>query len=403
MLQRRVPHIQSDNSNKEADNITTPLTKKKKRRQQTNRSLWIIFLESLAISCILLTTLYLLTFDNERPRTYEKATVHRKNDKTDQEKYQMLQEIFVINQNENLGIQESFLQSFAQHDTKIGTLQRLLSNGKSNDPFLAKNMTAQEKAIEWMINYDEISNNKTISSTTPYTFLQRYTILLFYFSTSPTKWKECSSYLSSKCHITQKNNRFLTFNSSECNWYGIRCNRQHQIIWMDICGNSLDGTLHNEIFRFLPHLELLWLSENSLFGSIPSDISNVRNLQSLSLFHTRISSTLPEELYDLTELSSLRLYHTKISGSISTSISKLTKLSWLWLHQNHLTGTLSMTHLSHLYELTSLTLFNNKGLVVEDEDSLCVLREEYGLEHLWMDCDDAGSCRCCTKCYQRHL
>ena len=44
-----------------------------------------------------------------------------------------------------------------------------------------------------------------------------------------------------------------------------------------------------------------------------------------------------------------------------------------------------------------------EGLVVEDENLLCVLREEYDLEHLWVDCDDGGSCVCCTKCYQRRL
>ena len=114
--------------------------------------------------------------------------------------------------------------------------------------------------------------------------------------------------------------------------------------------------------------------------------------------------TIPDELYNLKKLSSLRLYHTKLKGTISSSISNLNKLSWLWLHQNQFTGTLSMTDISsHLHGLTSLTLFGNKNLHVEDEETLCTLREDYDLLHLWIDCDKDGSCRCCTKCYQRHL
>jgi len=62
------------------------------------------------------------------------------------------------------------------------------------------------------------------------------------------------------------------------------------ILW----GNSLTGRLPNNICDNLPDIKEIFVNENRLSGSIPSNLSSRRRLQILALAHNAFSGQIPE-------------------------------------------------------------------------------------------------------------
>ena len=82
----------------------------------------------------------------------------------------------------------------------------------------------------------------------------------------------------------------------------------------------------------------LELNNNSLNGTIPSDIGDLTSLTILRLHANSLSGSIPTEIGNLTSLTTLWLHDNSLSGSIPTEIGNLTSLTDLRLHQNSLSG-----------------------------------------------------------------
>ncbi len=91
-----------------------------------------------------------------------------------------------------------------------------------------------------------------------------------------------------------------------CGWEGVMCN---------------DG-----------HVERLFLGNNLLRGSIPSELSQLTNLTTLDLGFNDLSGSIPSELGDLSNLRELFLYHTQLNGKLPLSLKSLDLLVFNFSH-----------------------------------------------------------------------
>ncbi|XP_027364713.1 receptor-like protein EIX1 [Abrus precatorius] len=87
------------------------------------------------------------------------------------------------------------------------------------------------------------------------------------------------------------------------------------VVNMDLSENSLVGSIPNEI-TWLTGLHGLNLSNNHLEGEIPKMTGDMKSLESLDVSHNPLSGTFPKSMSALTLLSHLNLSHNNLSGPI---------------------------------------------------------------------------------------
>uniref|UniRef100_A0A0D9XPE7 non-specific serine/threonine protein kinase n=1 Tax=Leersia perrieri TaxID=77586 RepID=A0A0D9XPE7_9ORYZ len=80
------------------------------------------------------------------------------------------------------------------------------------------------------------------------------------------------------------------------------------------------------------------LSDNSLSGEIPIDITSLDALINLNLSSNHLRGKIPNKIGAMKSLESLDLSKNKLSGEIPSSLSNLTSLSYMNLSYNNLTG-----------------------------------------------------------------
>lgn len=80
------------------------------------------------------------------------------------------------------------------------------------------------------------------------------------------------------------------------------------------------------------------LSENSLSGEIPSNITSLDALINLNLSSNHLRGRIPNKIGALNALESLDLSENRLSGEIPPSLSNLTSLSYMNLSYNNLSG-----------------------------------------------------------------
>ncbi|XP_047169329.1 receptor-like protein 56 isoform X1 [Vigna umbellata] len=103
--------------------------------------------------------------------------------------------------------------------------------------------------------------------------------------------------------------------------------------YLKLSHNELDGP----IFPSLKYLEQLYLDDNSLYGSIPSNFFN-SSLQRLDLSYNNLVGKLSSAIGNLSNLKTLSLSNNNLEGSIPTNLVELEYLSYLDLSNNNLTG-----------------------------------------------------------------
>lgn len=118
---------------------------------------------------------------------------------------------------------------------------------------------------------------------------------------------------------------FTTDNDNYCIWGGVCCDRQGNIVEIELGWSSLHGSIPDEIGSLI-HLRYLNLSGNAISGIIPSTIVSLVNLQELYLYETGISGTIPSTISSLVNLQHLDLHNTGISGTIPSTIAQLQSL-----------------------------------------------------------------------------
>ncbi|KAI3892339.1 hypothetical protein MKW92_015258 [Papaver armeniacum] len=128
--------------------------------------------------------------------------------------------------------------------------------------------------------------------------------------------------------------------TSPCKWYGITCNNQGSVVELSLLKLGLQGTLDHFNFSSFSSLVSLELGQNNLFGTIPSQIGNLRSLVTLDMSLNKLTGSIPASVGNLRNLTYLSLFQNELSGSLPIGINNLTRLKQLYLNENKFSGYL---------------------------------------------------------------
>ncbi|CAL9767680.1 unnamed protein product [Musa acuminata subsp. burmannicoides] len=135
---------------------------------------------------------------------------------------------------------------------------------------------------------------------------------------------------------------------------------------LDTASNNLGGMLPKSIANL--STTLIWLNfyDNQIYGSIPAEIGNLINLNTIGMWSNLLSGTIPASLGSLVRLETLKLGANKLVGEIPVTLGNLTRLSSLSLASNELYGSIPST--LGKCPLETLDLASNKlnGTVPKD-------------------------------------
>ncbi|XP_027930231.1 receptor-like protein 56 [Vigna unguiculata] len=90
----------------------------------------------------------------------------------------------------------------------------------------------------------------------------------------------------------------------------------------------------------LAYMSAIDLSHNKLKGNIPSELGNLKRIQSLDLSHNDLTGKIPTTFSKLRQTESLDLSFNKLSGQIPSQLSELTFLSSFNVSYNNLSGAI---------------------------------------------------------------
>ncbi|KAK1412887.1 hypothetical protein QVD17_34475 [Tagetes erecta] len=151
-------------------------------------------------------------------------------------------------------------------------------------------------------------------------------------------------------------------NTSDCcSWYCLKCHKTTgRIIELTIFSGNISAQIPPEIGN-LPYLQtLLFRKLTNLTGQIPSTITKLTHLTSLTLSWTNLSGPIPSFISKLTNLNYLDLSFNNLSGQIPPELAKLPKLGELDLSRNKLTGNIPNSFGTFSGNLKTLYLSHNQ-------------------------------------------
>ena len=150
---------------------------------------------------------------------------------------------------------------------------------------------------------------------------------------------------------------------------------------LNLAGVYGSGTIHTEL-GLLRSVTMLDLSDNhNMTGPLPSQIGELQDLHTLTLYGTPMFSSLPSELGLCTLLAHFDAGETSFTGTLPTEIGLLTMLTYLSLYSSMLSGTLP-SEIGNLSKLKTLDLYDNNEITGTVPESLFSLASRGSLSNL---------------------
>lgn len=251
----------------------------------------------------------------------------------------------------------------------------------------------QHQAACWMLHVD----TKQSRGRSKDLFLQRYSLTTLYVSSTKSNTTTWDWPLAADDPSAEKvHGHWGSAKHHECQWYGVTCDTWSkkvaalnlgflkldgilprelfllsQLRELDLHANDFQGVIPTKMLDSLDKLEFFGLHMNGFFGSIPQEITGMKNLKELVLFGNYLASTIPTHLAQLSKLERIDLYANTLEGKIPRHLGRLKHLKYLDLHDNDLTGDMP--------------------------EEICALK----LDELIADCLGPRAeiqCECCTIC-----
>ncbi|WOG91023.1 hypothetical protein DCAR_0310271 [Daucus carota subsp. sativus] len=131
-------------------------------------------------------------------------------------------------------------------------------------------------------------------------------------------------------------------------------------------GSGLKGKLPESVVNLSTTIEILDMSVNYIYGSIPREIGKLVNIMQIVLKENLLTGPIPDSVGELSQLGFLDLGENQISGVIPTSIGNSTRLVTIILESNMLEGIIP-TELFNITTLSELYLASNvlRGVIPE--------------------------------------
>ncbi|CAB9517526.1 Leucine Rich Repeat [Seminavis robusta] len=228
--------------------------------------------------------------------------------------------------------------------------------------------SAQARAYDWVLT----DPNRT--SYPQWKILQRFALVVFYYSTGGEAWnlqEDWLSYNVDECSWYFRNlvggatNFFfheglLTEVGSESQFQDSVCNADGQYMHLVFTENNMVGTLPPELSLLSDSLQYLEAGSNeNLYGLIPSEIGLLTNLRTFSSDRNHHSGQIPTEIGQLSNLLHLELGRNPFTGSIPSELGNLEVINHLSLRYcPGMSGTLP----TELYRLTNMVTLRAEGL-----------------------------------------
>jgi hypothetical protein len=133
------------------------------------------------------------------------------------------------------------------------------------------NNSPQARAIQWL---DTGSGNKLSLKTTEREVVQLYALVVQRFATAPNQW-------------------ILDPSKSLCDWNGVICNSDKEVVQLELQNQKMQGSLVMEL-GLLTSLTILNLSENQLTGRIPTQLQQLTKLQVFHVGENRLTGPVPD-------------------------------------------------------------------------------------------------------------
>ena len=138
-------------------------------------------------------------------------------------------------------------------------------------------------------------------------------------------------------HWTNRAN-WLDSSRTICEYYGISCNKQGNVTEISLPNNGLVGTLPAALGT-IGTLEDLHLPQNQLWGTVPTEIMRP-SLLNLQLWENSLQGSLPSEVGLVSNIQVFDVRTNGLHGAIPTEFGLLTKAAYISLHTNNFEGAL---------------------------------------------------------------
>ncbi|XP_043717381.1 MDIS1-interacting receptor like kinase 2-like [Telopea speciosissima] len=129
------------------------------------------------------------------------------------------------------------------------------------------------------------------------------------------------------------------------------------LVDLEISQNKLSGQIPHSLAN-LSKLESLYLHENQLSGSLPSEIGDLKNLVDLNIAQNKLSGPIPHSLANLSKLEALSLFENQLSGPIPQDLGSQASIVIIYMSNNLLFGSLPQ-QICQGRSLQKLTVDNN--------------------------------------------
>ena len=139
------------------------------------------------------------------------------------------------------------------------------------------------------------------------TIIERFVLLVLYFvSTEVSQWDRNNNWSAKDKHVND--------------WQGIACSTLYSddvtlkvVSTIDLSSNSMAGSIPKELCN-LRDLEALYLQDNELTGKVPDCMGLFKSLKTFEISKNNLSGKVPEGLCDLVENGVLTKFLSDCGG-----------------------------------------------------------------------------------------
>jgi Leucine-rich repeat (LRR) protein len=222
----------------------------------------------------------------------------------------------------------------------------------NDDVYILTAGSPQYDAFQWLASYPYLFSNFTNER-----IIQRFALASLFYSLDGKNWS---------------NNRDWLSESNECAWFtsassslspgddASACDANNAYVNLNLGNNSLAGSIPSEVALLtgLEYLNLRGGPERRIGSTIPTVLSLLSSLQQLDLSGNRLEGTIPEDIDLLLSLKQLNFESNELTGQLPSGMNQLSTLGSLNLAENRLTGSLASS-IGNLRLLQHLSLRNN--------------------------------------------